>query len=98
MLSDMKKLATALATVAALSLAAPSFACPNMDHDEAPAAPRTADKDKKAPDTTTTAKAKDAKPADAPKAKDTKPADAKAADKAKDGKPATKPGDKVSMN
>lgn len=79
-----------LALAAALLVSAPALACPNMDHDDAPTTPRTADK---AP----------AKKPDAPKAKDTaKPADKAPADsaKAKDSaKPADakKPADKVSM-
>ena len=81
----MKKLATLFA-VAALSIGAPVFACPNMDHDQAP---KTADKPK---DTSgETAKAKDA-PKAAPKPADTAKAPAKDA-------PATpkKSGDKVSI-
>ena len=75
------KIATVLLS---LSLAAPAFACPNMDHDTPKTeAPRTADKDKAAD------KAKDAnKPAEKPADKD------KSKDTAK--KPEPKPGDKVS--
>ena len=73
----MKKLPIAVALLS-LSIAAPVFACP--EHGETP---RTAEKAKDAPPETTkatTAKAKDAKPAE--KAKDAKPADkAKAGDK-----------------
>lgn len=89
MLLPMKKLATAFAALATLSLAAPAFACPNMDKEEVQT-PRTADKDKAAKPATDTAKASDAKPADKAKA---------APDKAKDTKPANaKPGDKVTIN
>ncbi len=63
----MKKLALAL--IAAVSLTATAFACPNMDHDSAQA---TAKKDDKAPAT-------DAKKVDAPKADTAKAAPAKAA-------------------
>jgi len=81
---------TKLAILLSLTIAAPVFACPNMDHDEAPA--RTADKDKGNDTTAKKDTAKDQKPADAKDAaKDQKPADAKTKT---DGK---KPGDKVSI-
>ncbi len=75
------KLAVALIT--SLALAAPAFACPNMDHDTA--APKTADK--KAPDKKEQPKADPAKDQQ-------KPADTA---KTKDTKGEKKPGDKVSM-
>jgi hypothetical protein len=86
----MKKLATLLA-VGSLAIAAPVFACPNMDHET-----KTADKpkDSNGKDSSgTTAKAKDApkeqpKPADTAKAKEA-PAPAKEQPK--------KSGDKVSI-
>jgi hypothetical protein len=71
----MKKLATALAALACITIATPGFACPNSDRDKQ----ETADQTKK--DET-------AKTAD--KVKDTKPTE-KAAEKTKDTKPATKP-------
>ncbi|MDB4955921.1 MAG: hypothetical protein JWO36_3490 [Myxococcales bacterium] len=91
----MKKLATAVAALS-LSISAPVFACPNMDHDEAPQAPKTAEKPKDGNDTTAKAPAqKDApkaqpKPADTAKAKET-PAPAPSKDQPK------KSGDKVSI-
>ena len=54
---------TKLAILLSLTIAAPVFACPNMDHDEAPA--RTADKDKGNDTTAKKDTAKDQKPADA---------------------------------
>jgi hypothetical protein len=76
----MMKLAVAL-----VLFAAPAFACPNMDHDQA-APPKTADKAKEQPKKEEApAKKDDAKPADTAKKKD----DAKPAEK--------KPGDKVSL-
>jgi hypothetical protein len=57
----MKKLAT-LITVASLSIAAPAFACPG--HDDAAAAPKTAEKAKEAPK-------KDAPKAETPKPTET---------------------------
>lgn len=83
----MKKLATALAAASALTLAAPAFACPGMDHD---AAPRTADK-AEAPKGTQTAGKQDGKAADKPVAKPEGKADGKA-----DAKAAPKK-DKISM-
>jgi hypothetical protein len=91
----MKKLATAFA-FASLTLAAPVFACPNMDHDQAET-PKTADKDSPKKDASDKDKATEApKPATN---KDQPPADTA---KAKDapGKPAPAPkktGDKVSI-
>ena len=84
-----------ISTLASLALVAPAFACPNMDHDEAP---KTAEKDK-AKDTKGQdgAKAKDAPKADQNKDKDQKPADtAKAKDAPKQDAP-KKTGDKVSI-
>ncbi len=76
---------TFLAFCASVALAAPAFACPNMDHDQAET-PKTAEK---AP-----AKATD-KTKDQPKQDTAKPADtAKAKAPAKD---APKKGDKVSL-
>ena len=74
-----------LATVIALSfLSVPAFACPNMEHDDANAAPKTADK-KDAP-----------KKEEAPKP-DTKQDAGKQTDAAKkDQKDTTKKPDKVS--
>jgi hypothetical protein len=86
----MKKLATIVAAVASLAIAAPVFACPDMDHSESP---RTAEKAKDS---------KDAKGQDKAKAepkKDTKAND-KTAKPANDTKPADKTekkGDKVSI-
>jgi hypothetical protein len=74
----MKK-RTIFAALCSLVLATPVFACPNMDHE---AAPRTAEKDKKAPEQ------KEAPKAEAPKA-DTKQADTAKKD--------TKKPDKVSQ-
>jgi hypothetical protein len=74
-----------LSLAASLALATPALACPNMDHDQADA-PKTAEKDKKAPD-------KKEQKAD-PKDKQQQPADTA---KSKDGKGDKKPGDKVSM-
>jgi hypothetical protein len=72
----MKKLATVIAFVSSAAIAAPVFACPNMEHDEAPKT-TTAEKDK-AP-AKDTAKAKDQQKqdqgkstTDTAKAKDTK--------------------------
>ena len=85
----MKQLATVIAFVSSAALASPVFACPNMDHDEAP---RTAEKDKAPPkDTAAAPKApKTEQPKDTAAGKDQKPADAKAKD-------AKKPADKVSI-
>lgn len=78
----MKKVATIIAAVASLAIAAPVFACPHSDQAEkTDNAPRTAEKDK----------AKEA-----PKADKAKEAPAKEADKAKTAKPAEKKADKVS--
>jgi hypothetical protein len=78
----MKKLVAALTV---LGFAAPVFACPNSDHDQA-AAPKTAEKAKDAPKAT---------PAPAP-SKDPKAEPAKPADTAKKA-PEKKPADKVSQ-
>jgi len=72
----MKKLATVIATAASLAIAAPVFACPDMDHGTDETAPRTAEKDKKeAPKQDKAKDADKAKAKDADKAKTAKPAD-----------------------
>jgi hypothetical protein len=82
------KIATLLLSMA---LAAPAFACPNMDHDAPKTdAPRTADKDKKDPPKDT------AKPDDKAKGR-SNPADDKAKTDDKSKPADKKPGDKVSL-
>jgi hypothetical protein len=90
MLSAMKKLSIIIAATASLALAAPVFACPG--HDDADAAPKTAEKAKEQPKGT---KATDAKPKQEQPKQDTGTTTAKKKDAPKQD--TTKKPDKVSQ-